>query len=391
MMRRLVIVQSGPTQFDAPLFARMAADPDWALQVIYTRVGGTAPVDDEIGHAPLWDHLADHRYPQWELSAAELKRPSRVASSIARKRPGLVILGGYSPTIFTRLAWSLRRTGIPIGLRSDNSLEHSTFRGSKGVLKRAVLPLWLRAYDTWHPVGSLARAYLETVSRARRPTFKFPYSVDNRWLAERAAAFRRQGDALRETLGLRSGQFVVLGVMKWHPREDPLTLLDAFSLLRQGVAGVKLILLGDGPLAPEVRARAASLGPDVLLPGYVPYSRLPMYYALSDVFVHPAINEPWGVSVNEAMACGVPVVAADSVGAGVDLIEPGQTGLVFPARDSHALMRQLLWLLEHRADCASIGDAARRAVSAWDYDQSIRGLAAAVDYAVSIRPRVEAR
>ncbi len=103
-----------------------------------------------------------------------------------------------------------------------------------------------------------------------------------------------QRDALRETLGLRAGQFVVLGVMKWHPREDPLTLLDAFSLLRPRVAGVRLILVGDGPLGPEIRARAASLGADVLLPGYVPYSRLPMYYALSDVLRAPGDQRALG-------------------------------------------------------------------------------------------------
>jgi len=103
-----------------------------------------------------------------------------------------------------------------------------------------------------------------------------------------------------------------------------------------------LILAGDGPLRGEVLEMLEDIKDKTHLPGYVPYSRLPQLYAMADIFVHPAPGEPWGVSVNEALSCGVPVIASAGVGAGKDLVEERKTGWVFPVGDCSALVERLL-------------------------------------------------
>jgi glycosyltransferase involved in cell wall biosynthesis len=62
------------------------------------------------------------------------------------------------------------------------------------------------------------------------------------------------------------------------------------------------------------------------MPGYVSYQLLPKYYGAADVFIHLPPQEPWGLSVSEAMACGVPVISAPWVGAASELVEHGVTG-----------------------------------------------------------------
>jgi len=115
-----------------------------------------------------------------------------------------------------------------------------------------------------------------------------------------------------------------------------------------------MILVGDGPLRSEVTQHLLLLADRVFCPGYAAYSSLPFWFGIADVFVHPARNEPWGVSVNEALACGLPVVASDWVGAGVELVAPSGSGILFPAGDAEALADGLESLVLHptlRADC----------------------------------------
>jgi glycosyltransferase involved in cell wall biosynthesis len=62
------------------------------------------------------------------------------------------------------------------------------------------------------------------------------------------------------------------------------------------------------------------------MPGYVDYSNLALYYGSAQVFVHMPQQESWGISVGEAMACGLPVISAPWVGAAHELVEEDVTG-----------------------------------------------------------------
>jgi len=302
-----------------------------------------------------------------------------VAADIAAMNPDLIILCGYYPPLHASLARLLGKRGVRIGLRSDNTLQHSDFSGLKGLAKRMILPRCLRRYDTWHPVGSLARNYLETISGIQKPTFLFPYSVDVDWFARISDKFRRQRSELRQELGLADTDFVMLGIMKWHEREDPLTLLRAFARLHRNYPNARLILVGDGPLRDEVNKLTRKMKTAVVLPGYQPYSALPRFYALGDVFVHPAPDEPWGVSVQEAMACGVPVIVAEGVGAKVDLVEEGKTGFVFPNGNDKILGKILEKLLQQPEQLQKMCAHSAKKAGKFDYRLTTAQMLAALE------------
>ena len=262
----------------------------------------------------------------------------------------------------------LKLKGIPIGLRSDNTIPHSEVSGFKGLLKRILLSYWLRLYNYWHPVGTLAREYLETISGITKPTFYFPYNVDNDWFAKTSSTYRDRRNEIRQTFDIPSNAYVVLGIMKWHPREDPLTLVKAFAKLHQQLPNTFLLLVGDGILRKEIEKEIALCQNAVYLPGYVAYSELPKFYGISDLFVHPAVNEPWGVSVNEALACGLPVITSDGVGSRIDLLQENQDVFIFPKQDVQALVKIL-------ADCSqtqnSSGRKKQKIIKEWSYETTI--------------------
>ena len=96
---------------------------------------------------------------------------------------------------------------------------------------------------------------------------------------------------------------------------------------------LNLLLLGDGPLRAEVRGYEGSLPVRCL--GFINQAELPSWYAAGDILTLPSYREPWGLVVNEGMACGLIPVVSDSVGCGPDLVEG--IGEVFPVGDVGAL------------------------------------------------------
>jgi glycosyltransferase involved in cell wall biosynthesis len=96
--------------------------------------------------------------------------------------------------------------------------------------------------------------------------------------------------------------------------------------------------------------------------------QIEQYYAAADVFVFPTPYDAFGMVISEAMACGLPVIAAATAGA-AEIIEPGRTGLIVedPA-DVAALTAHLQSLAADPAARTRIGDAAAEAMRAHSWD-----------------------
>jgi len=73
-------------------------------------------------------------------------------------------------------------------------------------------------------------------------------------------------------------------------------------------------------------------------------SDLPKYYAVADVFVFPTLGDPYGLVVDEAMACSLPVISSSAAGEIHERIEEGVNGYVVPPEDSVTLSSRMLIL-----------------------------------------------
>jgi 1,2-diacylglycerol 3-alpha-glucosyltransferase len=120
-----------------------------------------------------------------------------------------------------------------------------------------------------------------------------------------------------------------------------------------------LVLLGDGPQRSQLISRCHELGLTVIesapweletsnlkpataegsvyFPGFRQIEELPRFYAHAGAFIHPALEEPWGLVINEAMACGLPVISGNNVGAAAELIEEGKNGWTFDSSSAEAI------------------------------------------------------
>lgn len=137
-------------------------------------------------------------------------------------------------------------------------------------------------------------------------------------------------------------------------------LLRGYAIYRQaaGATAWGLVIAGSGEekAAYDTLARELALE-GVLWPGFVQYDDLPTYYGLASAFVHPAHAEAWGLVVNEALACGLPVIVSRSVGACGELVDHGGNGFLFDPTSPADLAARL-------AAVASLETGSRQAMQA---------------------------
>ena len=367
---RITFLVERPTQFEAPFYRFVAQDAEHELRVLFTGRDVAAPAfDPELGGPVSWGIDLLGGYPHEVCPPENAGR--WLAERLTPERCDLLIANGYTQPLYrlgTRIA---KGEGIATALRLDSVLWDPSW--IRGLAKRLLFAAYLnRMYDLFLGTGSLTLDYLAAFGVARERTGLFPYAVDVESFAARSRLSPAERAAFRERLGVPAEARVVLGLAKFNDREAPWDLLRAFA--RQGDPDLWLVLAGDGAARPALEAFAGRRA-RVRFPGYVPYPELPALYAAADLFVHPAREERWGVSVQEALACGLPVIASSRVGAGYDLIEAGGNGYGYPAGDDTLLARRIgeaLALDRGRTRACSADILAR-----WDYAATWRNLLSA--------------
>lgn len=140
-------------------------------------------------------------------------------------------------------------------------------------------------------------------------------------------------------------------------------LLHAWQRVQRQVPEARLLVAGDGPLAPQMAALAAALGLDGTVTLLGPRGDIPDLMARADVFVLPSRFDGLSNVLLEAMAAGLPCIAS-RVSGSLDVIVDGESGLLVPPEEPEALAEALLRLLARPAEALRLGRAARARVMA---------------------------
>ena len=186
----------------------------------------------------------------------------------------------------------------------------------------------------------------------------------------------------RLLLGLDERAFVVTTVARLDPVKDLVTLLDAFADVRRRVPAARLVIVGDGPERQRLEARAGQgdLAGSVQITGYRADVRALLPAA--DVYASSSISEGVSITILEAMATGIPVVAT-AVGGTPEILSPGTGGILVPSRDPARMGAAIVALAEDDRRRGALAAAARRRLETSftidrmvdDYARSYRGLA----------------
>ncbi|MEO8411398.1 MAG: glycosyltransferase [Propionivibrio sp.] len=210
-----------------------------------------------------------------------------------------------------------------------------------------------------HAIFDRLRAYGVT-----RPLHVLPTGVS---LRPAPAAGR---DDFRARLGIAAERPVALFVGRVAHEKNIGFLLDVVDLTRATVPGILLLIAGEGPALPQLRAAVAERGLHkvVRFIGYLDReTALPACYAAADAFVFASRTETQGLVLLEAMAAGLPVVALAAMGT-VDILAAGRGALV-PDDDPGAFSLALVSVLNHADRRRRLSAEARAYAREWSDDR----------------------
>jgi len=234
---------------------------------------------------------------------------------------GALALGADGPLVVTAHGRDVRNVGVVPGIRSATTQ----------VVRRATAVIAVSDY--------LRRELEDKVPAARGKVEVVDSGVD----------LERFSPEVEPAADLESPAFVHVGSLS--ERKNVLRLADAFAALGRG----SLTFVGEGPLRARLEGRAR-----VRVVGRVPHDEVPGWLAAADVVCAPALLEPFGQAILEAMACGRTVVAT-RVGGPPEFVR-AETGLLVDPLDTGELRRAL----ETATRLPSPNEAARAAASAHD-------------------------
>jgi glycosyltransferase involved in cell wall biosynthesis len=178
--------------------------------------------------------------------------------------------------------------------------------------------------------GNLAVEAYRREFGPRRDYFNLPYYSDLRRFEHASRSGR-----------VRRGQTTFLYSGSLNRRKGVDLLARAFCRLAAELPEVRLRLVGDGPLRPQLERDLGGLGGRVEFAGFRDWDALPAEYAQGDVLCVPSRHDGWGLVVPEGMAAGLPVISTEATGAAVDLIDPSENGWRVSPGDADALHRAM--------------------------------------------------
>lgn len=337
---RVTYVTPTPSPYTLDVFTAMARDGRIAPSVLYLEKHAPAFQWDDP-ELPAFSEVLPGGWLNF-LGARVHLNPSAIAR-LRATNPDVVVVAGYSGLTNQAVMWWLKATRTPWIFFGE--IPGYQKRGRIGAMLRSVARLPAVKWSSGiAAVGSRAADVYRLLASKDKPVANIPYFCDMSAFADAAHSRSwRSGPALRI---LYCGQLVL--------RKGVDVLVRAFARLAGQFEHVRLKLVGDGELRADLRhGLPAWVRERVEFTGFLQVSELPGHFADADVFVLPSRHDGWGVVVNQAIAAGLPVVCSDAVGAAVDLVVPGENGMIVPAGDEDALFQAL-------ADLAGDPDKVRR-------------------------------
>jgi glycosyltransferase involved in cell wall biosynthesis len=378
---RLAVVASHVIQYQDPFFRLLAADPDIDLTLIYcSRAGADVYRDADMKTTLRWDieTLAGYRHVVLRNFGfgdgyTRLINPG-IVPALARGRYDMVLfmMGWGSLSALLGIA-ACRAARVPFFLFGDSSFPPPATNAA-GRLRAGFLRALFGSTTGFMVSGALNAEYYRHYGADPRRFFLLPWAVDNERFATGCRFADGEREVLRDRLGLSRDAVVFVFSAKLVERKDPMTLLRAYDAMRHR-ARAALLFLGDGLLRAPMEAFVRERGlHDVRFAGFINQTDLPKHYGVADVFVLPSRYEPRGAVINEAMACGLPVVVTDRCGSLGDIVLDGENAFVYPAGDHAALARSLDRLTADAALRGRMAQRSREIIGGWTFERGVEGV-----------------
>jgi glycosyltransferase involved in cell wall biosynthesis len=334
MSLRLVLVTEIIAPYRIPVFNALARRAEIDLHVIFL-----SETDSSLRQWRVYSDEIRFSYevlPSWRWRAGKnnflINRG--LWSALDRRKPEVIICGGYNYLAsWQTLLWA-RRNRVKFVLWSESNINDA--RSGKALVE-VLKSFFLRKCDRFVVPGKASAEYLQAFGISHGSIVTAPNAVDNNFFEVESAKARTRAAEIRGKLELPLRFILFVG--RLVPEKGIFDLLSAYSGLEPDIRSeVGLVFAGNGISRSELVLRAKNISPGkICFPGFAQREELAALYALAELLVLPTHSDTWGLVVNEAMACGLPIVASNVAGCVADLVEDEWNGSVVPPHDNNAL------------------------------------------------------
>ncbi len=357
-MKKLAIITSHPIQYNAPLFRLLTARGNIRLKVFYTwgQTKTGLVYDPDFQKEFQWDIPLQEGYEK-EFIENISPNPSAGNFKGIDNKDLIERIDAYNPDALLVYGWSFRshlkairffKGKRKIIFRGDSTLlDEPTGFSIKKTARRIFLKWVYRYIDIALYTGEANRQYFLKHGLSETQLIYAPHAIENERFFDIDAEYVTRAKAWRKQLNISDYELVFLFAGKLESKKDPLLLFDAFKEIN--AQHMHLIFAGNGVLELELKQRAKD-DERVHFLDFQNQQSMPVVYRLADVFVLPSKGpgETWGLSINEAMACGKPVIVSDKCGGASDLVQGN--GIIFSSGKKEELKKAMLYFADNPAE-----------------------------------------
>ena len=371
MVKKLAIVITHPIQYYVPVFQELSKDKRLAVKVFYTwgEAAKKTKFDPDFGKEIDWDipllEGYDYHFTQntSDRQGSHHKKGiinPNLKNEIESWGAEVLLVFGYAYISHFEILRYFKGK-IPIYFRGDSTLLD---KGNliKELLKWIYLKWVYRFVDYAFYVGTENKKYFLKYGLTEKQLIFAPHAIDN----ERFAATRdEEALALRNSLGLKAEEILILFAGKLISKKNPQLLLNAF--LNTKIKNTHLLFVGDGALKQALNEIASSHKKEnyIHFIEFVNQTKMPVIYQASNLFCLPSQGpgETWGLAVNEAMAASKAVLASEKVGCATDLIK--SNGIIFKNNNVKDLENCLITLCADQTNLITKGILSKKIIKEW--------------------------
>ncbi|MCL4460030.1 MAG: glycosyltransferase family 4 protein [Chloroflexi bacterium] len=303
---------------------------------------------------------------------------------LLRDAPDVVVSAGWDSLAAQSSFLFCKVRHLPFVLWSGSTINEPSWRRDVSL---PLVKFIVRHSDAYIAYGTRAKEYLIHLGAPAERIFISINTVDTEYFQSNSMMSEVEKAALTERLGIQTTK-TILYVGQLIERKGVTHLLRAYALLKREYSDVSLLIVGYGYQEGELKDICEREQiEDVVFLGHIDVSEVPRFYGLADLFVLPSSEEVWGLVINEALACGLPVITTNKVGASVDLVKEGKNGYIVEAGNVVQLYQSMKRVITDTALAKAMGVVSRQLSEKFTIDSTVDGLISAIRYAANTRRR----
>jgi glycosyltransferase involved in cell wall biosynthesis len=292
------------------------------------------------------------------------KRAVGVIEEIKKLKPDLVNITGYSEFESWIILFYCKINGIKTILSNESTSGDHKRKKIIESLKSFIIT----RFDGYFNFGTLSKNYLISLGGKPEKMLVNRNCVDNVNINRIYENTLPERDNIKDLLKLPSKNFIFVGRLIEY--KNLIIMFEAFKIAQdKSNADWGILILGDGEQKDELLKYIADNNIlNISFQKGVSWDKVPYFLALSDVLVLPSYSETWGLVVNEAMACGLPVMVSEHCGCALDLVKNEGNGYTFSPYNVEKISDLFLKFMNNEVDLIKMGVVSKEIINSYSLE-----------------------